>query len=86
MRHCEPKVIRDCEPTEPQPMLYKLIPAAPGDERWLEQLRRSVYQELFFATGSAGIATHVMTAGDLTHRLERSRPVTEVSASADPSG
>ena len=31
-------------------MQYRLIPAAPQDEAWLEALRRSVYQELFQAT------------------------------------
>ena len=31
-------------------MLYQLVPVAPKDEAWLEQLRRAVYKELFFAT------------------------------------
>ena len=31
-------------------MLYQLVPVVPEDEGWLEQLRRAVYQELFFAT------------------------------------
>ena len=31
-------------------MAYQLIPAVPEDEAWLEQLRRAVYRELFFAT------------------------------------
>jgi ribosomal protein S18 acetylase RimI-like enzyme len=31
-------------------MRYRLIPAAAKDQAWLEQLRRSVYQDLFFAT------------------------------------
>jgi ribosomal protein S18 acetylase RimI-like enzyme len=29
---------------------YQLIPAAPEDQVWLEQLRRAVYHELFVAT------------------------------------
>ena len=31
-------------------MLYQLVPAAPEDQAWLEQLRRAVYRDLFFAT------------------------------------
>jgi len=31
-------------------MLYQIVPVGPKDEPWLEQLRRAVYQELFFAT------------------------------------
>ena len=31
-------------------MLYQLVPVAPKDKAWLEQLRRAVYKELFFAT------------------------------------
>lgn len=31
-------------------MPYRLVPAAPADQSWLEQLRRSVYQDLFIAT------------------------------------
>jgi len=31
-------------------MGYQLVPAVPEDEAWLEQLRRAVYPELFFAT------------------------------------
>jgi ribosomal protein S18 acetylase RimI-like enzyme len=31
-------------------MQYRLISALPSHERWLENLRRSVYQELFHAT------------------------------------
>jgi ribosomal protein S18 acetylase RimI-like enzyme len=33
-------------------MGYQLVPAVPEDEAWLEQLRRAVYRELFFATWS----------------------------------
>jgi GNAT superfamily N-acetyltransferase len=31
-------------------MGYQLVPAAPEDQAWLEQLRRAVYRDLFFAT------------------------------------
>ncbi len=31
-------------------LTYRLVPATPGDKAWLEQLRRSVYRDLFFAT------------------------------------
>lgn len=31
-------------------MEYRLIPTTPDDQHWLEQLRRSVYRDLFFAT------------------------------------
>lgn len=31
-------------------MNYRLIAAVPKDEAWLEDLRRQVYQELFYAT------------------------------------
>jgi ribosomal protein S18 acetylase RimI-like enzyme len=34
-------------------MRYELTPAAHQDQPWLEQLRRSVYRELFFATWGA---------------------------------
>ena len=37
-----------------------LVPAVPKDEAWLEQLRRAVYRELFFATwGSWDEARHL---------------------------
>lgn len=29
---------------------YRLVPATESDQAWLEQLRRSVYRDLFFAT------------------------------------
>src|SRR5262245_58844437 len=29
---------------------YRLVPANPEDRAWLEQLRRAVYRDLFFAT------------------------------------
>lgn len=31
-------------------MDYQLVAAVPEDQAWLEELRRAVYQELFFAT------------------------------------
>jgi ribosomal protein S18 acetylase RimI-like enzyme len=31
-------------------MRYTLVPALEADRQWLEQLRRSVYRDLFFAT------------------------------------
>lgn len=31
-------------------MNYRMVTASPEDEAWLENLRRSVYQELFYAT------------------------------------
>lgn len=31
-------------------MNYRLLAAVPDDENWLEDLRRQVYQELFYAT------------------------------------
>jgi ribosomal protein S18 acetylase RimI-like enzyme len=31
-------------------MDYRLVPAAPEDRRWFDELRRTVYQELFVAT------------------------------------
>jgi ribosomal protein S18 acetylase RimI-like enzyme len=31
-------------------MAYRLVPASPQDEPWLENLRRAVYQELFVST------------------------------------
>ena len=31
-------------------MNYRLVPAGVEDQAWLEQLRRSVYRDLFFAT------------------------------------
>src|SRR5689334_7430072 len=31
-------------------MNYRLVPAVDADQAWLEQLRRAVYRELFFAT------------------------------------
>jgi ribosomal protein S18 acetylase RimI-like enzyme len=31
-------------------MNYRLVPATPEDRAWLEDLRRAVYRELFFAT------------------------------------
>ena len=31
-------------------MNYCLVPATPEEQAWLEQLRRSVYRDLFFAT------------------------------------
>jgi ribosomal protein S18 acetylase RimI-like enzyme len=34
-------------------MNYRLIPASPADEFWLEQLSRSVYEQLFVATFGA---------------------------------
>jgi Acetyltransferase (GNAT) family len=43
-------VMRHPEATDHQVMLYLLVPAMPEDKGWLEQLRRSFYQELFFAT------------------------------------
>jgi ribosomal protein S18 acetylase RimI-like enzyme len=42
--------MRHPEATDHQVMLYLLVPAMPEDKGWLEQLRRSFYQELFFAT------------------------------------
>jgi ribosomal protein S18 acetylase RimI-like enzyme len=39
---------------------YELVPAVAEDRQWLEQLRRSVYQDLFFATwGSWDEARHL---------------------------
>jgi ribosomal protein S18 acetylase RimI-like enzyme len=41
-------------------MHYKLVPAVADDREWLEQLRRSVYRDLFFATwGSWDEARHL---------------------------
>lgn len=41
-------------------MQYRLIRAKPGDQRWLDQLRRTVYRELFIDTfGSWDEARHV---------------------------
>lgn len=41
-------------------MRYRLVRAAVNDQRWLDQLRRSVYRELFIATfGSWDEARHV---------------------------
>jgi len=41
-------------------MRYRLIRAVANDERWLDQLRRSVYRELFVATfGSWDEARHL---------------------------
>jgi ribosomal protein S18 acetylase RimI-like enzyme len=41
-------------------MQYRLIRAAARDQRWLDQLRRSVYRDLFIATfGSWDEARHV---------------------------
>ena len=34
-------------------MRYELVPALPSDRDWLEALRRTVYQDLFFATWGA---------------------------------
>ncbi len=34
-------------------MRYRLIPACAQDKEWLEQLRRAVYRDLFFATWGA---------------------------------
>ncbi len=41
-------------------MRYELVPAVDQDRSWLEQLRRSVYRDLFFATwGSWDEARHL---------------------------
>jgi ribosomal protein S18 acetylase RimI-like enzyme len=41
-------------------MRYDLVPATDRDRQWLEQLRRSVYRDLFFATwGSWDEARHL---------------------------
>jgi ribosomal protein S18 acetylase RimI-like enzyme len=34
-------------------MRYQLVPASAQDKEWLEQLRRAVYRDLFFATWGA---------------------------------
>jgi ribosomal protein S18 acetylase RimI-like enzyme len=50
---------------DPANGLLHLHPAAPGDESWLEALRRSVYQELFVATfGGWDEARHLRHAAE----------------------
>jgi len=34
---------------------HHLVPATSEDKPWLEQLRRAVYRDLFFARGAAGM-------------------------------
>ena len=50
-------------------MGYQLAPVVPKDEAWLERLRRSVYQELFFATwGSWDEARHLRHCAECWER------------------
>jgi len=50
-------------------MRYRLIRAVVGDQRWLDQLRRSVYRELFIATfGSWDEARHVRDTSECWDR------------------
>jgi ribosomal protein S18 acetylase RimI-like enzyme len=50
-------------------MGYQLVPVVPKDEAWLEQLRRSVYRELFFATwGSWDEARHLRHCAECWER------------------
>jgi hypothetical protein len=50
-------------------MGYQLVPAVPEDKAWLEQLRRAVYRELFFATwGSWGEARHLRHCAEYWER------------------
>ena len=50
-------------------MAYQLIPATSEDQAWLEQLRRAVYQELFFATwGGWDEARHLRHCGECWER------------------
>jgi ribosomal protein S18 acetylase RimI-like enzyme len=50
-------------------MNYRLTPTTPDDQPWLEQLRRSVYQDLFLATwGGWDEARHLRHFGDCWDR------------------
>ena len=52
-------------------MRYQLTPAGAHDQEWLEQLRRAVYRELFFATwGAWDEARHLRHCAECWERGE----------------
>jgi len=50
---------------------YRLIPTTPGDQQWLNQLRRAVYHDLFVATwGNWDEARHLRHCAECWERGE----------------